>query len=102
MYGWLEQGVTFNSLSPRTAGTARWTYNDRSNNYELNQFWLGFERKVKTDGCGFDIGGRIDLMYGTDWRYGDCLGLEQNYRRARTSFMAWCFPSSTRKSAMTT
>ena len=44
----------------------------------MNQLWLGWERPVKTDGCGWDIGGRIDLMYGSDWRYGDCYGLETN------------------------
>ena len=77
-YGWLEQGLTFNSLSP----TNRWNgpvfTNDRSNEYEMNQLWLGWERPVKTDGCGWDIGGRIDLMYGSDWRYGLCNGLETN------------------------
>jgi hypothetical protein len=77
-YGWVEQGLTFNSLSP----TNRWNgpvfTNDRSNDYEMNQLWLGWERPVKTDGCGWDIGGRIDLMYGSDWRYGDCYGLETN------------------------
>ena len=77
-YGWVEQGLTFNSLSP----TNRWNgpvyTNDRSNEYEMNQLWLGWERPVKTDGCGWDIGGRIDLMYGSDWRYGLCNGLETN------------------------
>ena len=77
-YGWVEQGVIFNSLSP----TNRWNgpvyTDDRSNEYEMNQLWLGWERPVKTDGCGWDIGGRVDLMYGTDWRYGLCNGLETN------------------------
>ena len=79
LYGWLDQGATLNSLSPRDRWNGPVDLNDRSNEYELNQFWVGVERKVKTDGCGFDIGGRIDVMYGTDWRYGDCAGLEQNY-----------------------
>ena len=79
LYGWLDQGATLNTLSPRDRWNGPVDLNDRSNEYELNQFWVGVERKVKTDGCGFDIGGRIDVMYGTDWRYGDCAGLEQNY-----------------------
>jgi len=77
-YGWLEQGLTFNSLSPTNRWNGPVATNDRSNEYEMNQLWLGWERPVKTDGCGFDIGGRIDLMYGSDWRYGDCNGLETN------------------------
>jgi hypothetical protein len=74
--GWLEQGVTFNSLNPSDGSNGPLATNDRSNDYEMNQFWLTFERPVKTDGCGFDIGGRVDACYGTDWRYGDSLGLE--------------------------
>jgi hypothetical protein len=74
--GWLEQGVTFNALSPHDGWNGPVATNDLSNNYELNQFWLTFVRPVKTDGCGFDVGGRIDACYGTDWRYGDSLGLE--------------------------
>ena len=44
----------------------------------MNQLWVGWEKPVKTDGCGWDIGGRVDLMYGSDWRYGLCNGLETN------------------------
>ena len=77
-YGWLEQGATFNSLSPMNRWNGPVSTNDRSNEYEMNQLWLGWERPVKTDGCGWDIGGRIDLMYGSDWRYGECYGLETN------------------------
>ena len=77
-YGWLEQGVTFNSLSPGNRWNGPVICNDRSNDYEMNQLWLGWERKVKTDGYGWDIGGRIDIAYASDWRYGDCFGLETN------------------------
>ena len=75
--------MTFNSLSP----TNRWNgpvfTNDRSNEYEMNQLWLGWERAVKTDGCGWDIGGRIDLMYGSDWRYGHVQRIGDKPRRAQ-------------------
>ncbi len=77
-YGWLEQGATFNSLSPINRWNGPVFTNDRSNEYEMNQLWVGWERPVKTDGCGWDVGGRIDLMYGSDWRYGQCNGLETN------------------------
>ena len=76
--GWLEQGVTFNSLNPHDGWNGPVATNDRSDDYELNQFWLTFARPVKTDGCGFDVGGRVDACYGTDWRYGDSLGLESH------------------------
>lgn len=78
-FGWLEQGVTFNNLSPANRWNGPVFCNDRSNDYQLNQLWVGWERPVKTDGCGWDIGGRLDMFYGTDWRYGDCYGLESFY-----------------------
>ncbi len=77
--GWLEPGVTVNTLSPRDRWNGPVATNDRSNDFEMNQFWLTFLRPVKTDGDGFDIGGRVDLCYGTDWRYGDSPGLEQRF-----------------------
>ena len=77
-FGWLEQGATFNSLSPTNRWNGPVVTNDRSNEYEMNQLWVGWERPVKTDGCGWDIGGRVNLCYGTDWRYGSSNGLETN------------------------
>jgi len=77
-FGWLEQGVTFNNLCPTNRWNGPVVTNDRSNEYEMNQLWIGWEKPVKTDGCGWDIGGRIDLIYGSDWRYGESYGLETN------------------------
>ena len=77
-FGWLEQGLTFNSLGSESRWNGPVFCNDQANDYEMNQFWMGWEKPVKTDGCGFDVGGRIDLMYGSDWRYGRCNGLETN------------------------
>ena len=76
MGGWLEQGITGNAWNPADRFNGPVALNDRSGEYQLNQFWLFFDRPTKTDGCGWDIGGHIDLAYGTDWRYGKCLGLE--------------------------
>ncbi|MCH5377962.1 MAG: porin, partial [Planctomycetes bacterium] len=33
-------------------------------------------RPINTGGCGWDIGGRVDMLYGTDWRFGVNHGLE--------------------------
>ena len=75
--GWLEGGATINTLSPGDRWNGPVATNDRSNEFEMNQFWWTIARPVKTDGDGFDIGGRVDVVYGTDWRYGDDPGLEQ-------------------------
>lgn len=76
--GWLEQGATINTLSPSDRWNGPLATNDRSNEYEMNQAWLTLAKPVNTNGCGWDFGGRVDLLYGTDWRYGDSLGLETN------------------------
>ena len=73
--GWLEQGITFNNWnSDRFNGPV--ATNDLNHEYQLNQFWWFLDRPVKTDGCGWDIGGHIDASYGTDWRFGKNVGLE--------------------------
>ena len=86
-YGWIEQGVTFNSLNP----TDRWNgpvgTNDRSDDYQLNQLWVGIERTVhNVENGGWDIGGRIDAMYGSDWRYGASNGLETRFDAANQEY----------------
>lgn len=74
--GWLQQGITFNAWNPADRFNGPIATNDRSGEYMLNQAWLYFVRPTKTDGCGFDIGGRVDVVYGEDWRFGQCFGLE--------------------------
>ena len=76
MGGWVEQGITYDGWNPVDRFNGPVVTNDRSGEYQLNQAWLYFVRPTKTDGCGWDIGGRIDLVYGTDWRFGQCNGLE--------------------------
>lgn len=79
MGGWVEQGITLNSRDPTDGFNGPIATNDLDRQYQLNQLWLYFVRPTKTDGCGVDIGGRIDVVYGTDWRFGQCLGLEPTF-----------------------
>lgn len=67
--GWIDQGFTWNPDNPADRFNGPVGYNDRSNEYELNQLYLIMERQTKTDGCGIDLGGRVDLLYGTDRRF---------------------------------
>lgn len=78
MGGWLQQGITGNAANPADRFNGPVATNDRSGEYQLNQFWVYFDRPTNTDGCGFDIGGHIDLCYGTDWRFGKNWGLEDH------------------------
>ena len=79
MGGWLQQGITLNAWDPADRYNGPIATNDRSGEYQLNQLWLYFVRPTKTDGCGFDIGGRVDVVYGEDWRFGQCTGLETRF-----------------------
>lgn len=76
MGGWVEQGITTNALNPDDRYNGPNACNDRNNEYQLNQAWLYFVKPTKTDGCGWDLGGRVDVVYGTDWRFGQSYGLE--------------------------
>ena len=51
------------------------TFNDRIDG-QLNQVNAYIHRPTDTGGCGFDIGGRIDVLYGTDHRFAMSRGLE--------------------------
>lgn len=72
--GWLAQGLTVNTHSPRDRSNFPVAFNDRSNEYQLNQLYLMAERAVWRD--DWSVGGRIDLLYGTDHRYTMARGLE--------------------------
>ena len=77
--GWIDQGVTFNPDSPRNHSNAPIGYNDRSNAYQLNQLWITIEKAVDTCGGGWDLGGRVDLAFGTDSRFLTADGLEDRW-----------------------
>jgi hypothetical protein len=67
--GWVDAGYTWNPDYPGRKFNGPVGYNDRANEAELNQLYFIMEKVTKTDGCGWDIGGRCDLLYGTDRRF---------------------------------
>ena len=77
--GWLDQGLTINDRGPVNRFNGPVTFNDRSNEYQMNQLYLYAQRVTETCGCGFDVGGRVDLLYGTDHRFTAANGLEDNW-----------------------
>ncbi len=84
--GWLQQGITFNSRNPADGYNGPIATNDWDGEYQLNQLWLYLSRPTNTGGCGWDWGGHIDLVYGTDWRYGVNYGLEDRINGAGQSY----------------
>lgn len=64
--GWLNAGVTYNANSPSNNFNGPVTFGDRSAEPQINQLNLYLQRAVATEGDDWDIGGRFDLMFGTD------------------------------------
>lgn len=79
--GWLEQGFTGNFASPANRMNTPVLFNDRSNDYQLNQLYVYAEKAVCRDGCSWDIGGRVDALFGTDARFLTVPGLEDHRDR---------------------
>ena len=77
--GWIDQGITLNAANPNNRFNGPVTFNDRSNEYQLNQLWMYAERATCTGGYGIDVGGRFDVVYGTDHRFTVANGLEDNW-----------------------
>jgi hypothetical protein len=73
---WLAQGFTGNTSSPQNRFNTPVTFNDRSNEYQMNQLYLSLGRAVNEDCCYWDIGARVDLLYGTDYFFVTSTGLE--------------------------
>jgi len=65
--GWIAAGITGNDQGFRTNnGNLPVNFNDKSNGAQLNQAWAWAERATDTGGCGWDVGFRIDYIFGTD------------------------------------
>ena len=78
MGGWLEQGITFSGW-PGDQFNGPVGTNDWNGEYQLNQFWMFLDRPANNQGEGWALGGHVDLVYGTDWRFGINHGLEDRF-----------------------
>ena len=74
--GWLSQGVNWNPDRPDNNVNGPVGFLDRANEYQMNQFYLVLERAVDTSSCEWQWGGRMDVLYGTDYYYTMARGLE--------------------------
>jgi hypothetical protein len=77
VYGWLDMGGTINADSPASRYNGTLAPNDR-NEFQFNQLYMVMEKTLDTKERGWDIGGRVDLLYGTDYIFCESLGFETN------------------------
>jgi len=76
--GWTEAGISVVANMPADRYNGVVTFNDRDGEGQLNQQWFFLER-VADGSCGWDLGGRVDFVYGTDARFTQAAdGLEQS------------------------
>jgi hypothetical protein len=74
IYGWLESGFTGNVDAPKDNQNFGRLFDDRSNEFVLNQAVITAERALDPK-AGFDWGFKLQLLFGTDARYIHSLGL---------------------------
>lgn len=93
IFGNLAQSYTVNFQSPRDKFNGPVTWTDRSNEYQMNQLWLGVERATDTSENDWDVGGRVDLNYGTNARLATQSGFEPHDYYGR-SFYGLNYPNA--------
>jgi hypothetical protein len=74
--GWLSFGYNHNFDNPPNHRNGPITFADRTSRVQLNQVNLFLERAVQTEGEDWDLGGRVDFMFGSDTRFTQAVGLE--------------------------
>ena len=69
IYGHIEGSYTWNFDTPAQNINVGRVFDIKHNDAEINQTDLNIERTVDLTSHQFDIGGRLELMYGTDARF---------------------------------
>lgn len=72
--GWIEVGGTASADQTASRSVRPVTFNTREEGV-VNQIYTAIERELDTS-CGWDVGGRVDLLFGTDARFTEVRGLE--------------------------
>ena len=73
--GFVNAGVTYNPDGPNSRYNGPVTFNDRDEGM-LNQFYLVGEKKIDRETCCWNWGGRVDLLYGSDYIFTQSNGWE--------------------------
>lgn len=81
--GWLQQGLTFNLDDPRNNSNRPIGFNDRANEYLLNQLYLSLSREAEIDPYDHGFGFAVDLYWGSDARFTKAPGLDSGWKDNR-------------------
>jgi hypothetical protein len=72
--GWVAAGANYNPDQPDDRSNAPVSFNNRANEFNLEQLNLFVERQTLTGTDQWDIGGRFDFMFGLDSPYTQATG----------------------------
>jgi hypothetical protein len=75
VYGYIDAGITGNGNGAASHYNGLVAPNDRDD-FQFNQVYLTVEKTLDLEKNCWDIGGRVDLMYGSDYIYMQSRGLE--------------------------
>ena len=82
IHGWLNPSATANADAPASHYNGPVTFLDRDV-VAMNQAYAVLERVADTGGCGWDFGGRVDLLYGSDYIFTQAAGWELHQNGSR-------------------
>lgn len=74
--GWIAMGGTIRTDNPSQHNNSPISFNDRSAEFQLNQLNLFAQKAVDVESQHWNIGGRIDVLFGTDARFTQAAGLD--------------------------
>ena len=74
-YGWANGGIMANAHNPADHFNGPVTFADRDYG-QFNQLYGVLENTIDTGGCGWDLGGRVDILFGSDYVFTQATGLE--------------------------
>lgn len=78
IYGYVDQGFTWNPASPANRTNGLVMNNYRSNDYQFNAIYFVAEKEIQSQLQQVQLGGRVDMVYGTDARFMTVEGLADN------------------------
>jgi hypothetical protein len=77
--GWVDTGITYNPARPGDRFNGTVSFGDRAGELQLNQTYLYLERPVNVQGENWDLGGRVDFLFGTDAAFAQAGGDPQGH-----------------------
>lgn len=81
--GWVSGGFTLNTDRPDGNFNGPLSFNDRTDELQMNQAYIIAERAIDPSKDDFQLGGRVDFVYGTDSAFTQAYGLDTRWSEDR-------------------